>query len=74
MRMTNLWTEDECLLNDPSAEHLCDAWLRITGRQWSERGPILLSVDNGDSGYDVYADGWVRGWAYDGDSISKVLT
>lgn len=73
-RIAILWEEDEVLLRDPTAEHLHGAILRICGCEREGLGPVLAKVDHGDGGYDLYRDGWVRGWSYCGDSIGRLVT
>lgn len=34
-RILEIWSEDECLLNDPSAEHLADAVTRLVGTMYN---------------------------------------
>lgn len=73
-RIVILWEEDEVLLRDPTAEHLHGAILRICGCEREGLGPVLAKVDHGDAGYDLYRDGWVRGWSYCGDSVGRLVT
>lgn len=73
-RLAVLWEEDEVLRRDPDAEHLDRAVRRICGLEREALGPVLAKIDDGDCGYDLYRDGWVRGWSYCVDSILRLVT
>ncbi len=66
-----LWQEDECLRRDETAPHLSWAIAQFIGVQ-EEFDQKLDQIDNGDSGLDLYAGGWVRLWSYNGDGLGRV--
>jgi hypothetical protein len=66
-----LWREDECLRQDETAPHLSWAIAQFIGLQ-EEFDQKLDRIDNGDSGLDLYAGGWVRLWSYNGDGLGRV--
>lgn len=71
-RIVLLWEEDEVLRHDPDAEHLPGALVRFGGPGF-DLGVCLAKHDDGDSGYDLYPNGWVRGWSYCGDSLWRLV-
>ncbi len=69
-----LWTEDDATRQDPSAEHLPDAWERHTQQAWTQRAGVVATWDGGDTAYDLYPWGWVVIRSFDGDSIGRLVT
>lgn len=68
-----LWTEDECLRRDPTAEHLPEAWKCYTQQTWTRREPLVAHYDGGDVQLDLYPRGWVVIASFDGDSIGRLV-
>lgn len=62
-----VWQEDDATRNDPTAEHLRQAWKRLFGEEYpgSKTAP---EEDHGDTFYYEFGDR-VYVMAYDGDSI-----
>lgn len=73
-RRIHLWTEDEALRHDDTAEHFSGAFLRFSGRALQDLGKKLDRIDDGDSGFDLLKGGWVHGWSYNGSSLWRVAT
>lgn len=73
-RALTLWTEDECLLHDPSAEHLAGAWERLVQRNIRFQGDPLAEWDGGDCFERLYDGGWVVGTTPSGSYLARVVT
>ncbi len=65
-----LWVEDECLRNDPDAEHLHTAWQRLFGEEY-DPDRVLERYDGGDCFGLLFSEGRVVWHSYDGDSICQ---
>jgi len=80
-RVVVLWTEDECLRNDDTAEHLDSgpfssvlgpgAFMRITGHARPQF--YLAEADLGDTFMYLYEGGWVAIEAYNGTGVGVLV-
>ena len=63
-----LWVEDECLLHDPTVEHLDGAYLRLAGRVFRYEDAIRRE-DRGDHIVYEMPTGVIVVGSFDGASI-----
>lgn len=63
-----LWKEDECLRQDPTAPHLSDEWERQFGCLLFD-DPVVERWDGGDEIWTLHAGGRIEVRSFDGDEI-----